>query len=103
MGIDSVYVSKDATRGAFSINDTLAMWAGFNSLKFCYYNEINLRVKAMNPHEKTGEWCDISQVKTPFWLKKDVGSDTLFLTQDGKTFMFKIPANFCGDPEDYWR
>lgn len=102
MGIDSVYVPKDATRGAFSINDTLAMWAGFNSFNYCNYDSINLRIKTFSYEKLHGEWCDISQVKSPFWIHKKAGSDTLYLVQEGKTFLFKIPEHFCGDPKDYW-
>jgi hypothetical protein len=33
MGIDSVYVLKRSTRGAFSLNDTLSMWVGFELIE----------------------------------------------------------------------
>lgn len=103
MEIDSVYVSKDATRGAFTINDTLALWAGMKSFHYCNYDSILLDIKALNLKPAQGEWCEIGQVKAPFWLHKEAGSDTLYLNQNGRTFIFRISENFCRDPKLYFK
>jgi hypothetical protein len=103
MQIDSVYVSKEATRGSFIINDTLGLSGAFPSYQFCYYDEIVLSFMRLDSTENEGEWCRVWQVKVPFWLHKRAGSDTLFVVQNNKTFLFKVPEQFCGDPEDYWK
>ena len=103
MEIDSVYVKEDATRGAFSINDTLAMHVGFLSFNYCNYDSIILSPNSIPIFDKKdGHWCSIGDVKAPFWIHKNPKSDTLYLVQYGKTFLFKIPEHFCGDPSTYW-
>lgn len=104
MGIDSIFVRTDATRGAFLINDTLGMHAGFESCNYCYYDSIKLSPNSIPIfNKKDGHWCNIGQIKAPFWIHKNSGSDTLLLVQDGKTFLFQISENFCGDPDTYWK
>jgi hypothetical protein len=104
MEIDSVYVKEDATRGGFSINDTLAMHGGFVSFNYCYYDSIILLPNSIPLFiKKEGHWCLVGDVKAPFWIYKNKGSDTLHLVQNGKTFFFQIPEHFCGDPSTYWK
>jgi hypothetical protein len=104
MEIDSVHVMKDATRGAFSINDTLAMHVGFVSFNYCSYDSIKLLPNSIPIfNKKEGHWCTVGDVKAPFWIYKNKGSDTLNIVQDGKTFSFQIPIHFCGDPSTYWK
>jgi hypothetical protein len=102
MEIDSIYVSKNATRGLFFINDTLIMSHGFQSFKICYFDSIKLNVTFKRVDENSGEWCRIGQVKSPFWIHKRAGSDTIYVVQDGKEFSFRVLDHFCGDPIDYW-
>jgi len=104
MGIDSIYVKKNATRGAFTINDTLGMHVGFQSMNYCFYDSIKLVPNSIPIFEKKdGHWCSLGDVKAPFWIFKNPSSDTLYLVQNGKTFLFQIPKHFCEDPSTYWK
>jgi hypothetical protein len=104
MWIDSVYIKEDATRGAFSINDTLGMHVGFESLNYCFYDSIKLVANSIPIFDKKdGHWCTVGDVKAPFWIYKNPSSDTLYLVQNGRTFLFQIPEQFCGDPSTYWK
>jgi hypothetical protein len=103
MQIDSVYVSKEATRGAFKLNDTLAMWDGFNLLQSNGYEKIELDPNRLDLRGQNPLAFSVGDVQVPFWLHKRAGSDTLFVVQNNKTFLFKVPEQFCGDPEDYWK
>lgn len=103
MQIDSVYVSKEATRGAFKLNDTLAMWDGFNLLQSNGYEKIELDPYRLDLRGQNPLTFSVGDAQVPFWLHKRAGSDTLFVVQNNKTFLFKVPEQFCENPEDYWK
>jgi hypothetical protein len=101
--IDSAYVSKRATRGAFRFSDSLAMWDGFDLIDSNDFNKIIVDPARLDLWGGRNKYCTLADLQVPFWLHKKAGSDTLFIVQSNKTFLFRIPAQFCGDPDDYWK
>lgn len=80
------------------------MHVGFVSLNYCKYDSIVLVPNSIPIfNKKDGHWCSVGDVKAPFWIYKNKGSDTLYLVQNDRIFSFQIPDQFCGDPSTYWK
>lgn len=102
MEIDSVYVSKRATRGAFIINDTLGLTDAFYPFDDSVCDHLEMDPRSLDLKGQRNKYCTIFDAKVPFWIHKRAGSDTLFLVQNHQTFLFRVPEDCCGDSEDYW-
>jgi hypothetical protein len=100
--IDSIFVSKRPSRGIFILNDTLGMVDQFFPFDENTCDSLEIDPNRLDLWGKRNKFCTIADAKVPFWIYKSSGSDTLFLVQNNKTFLFKVPDRSCGDAGGYW-
>jgi len=92
--IDTTEIVEDWTRGAYVINDSLAITPGCHPFDTSFCSTIDLRIEPIvSYHGK--HICTLGDLYPPFKIYKPNVSDTLTVIKNGKVIFFKIPSYLC--------
>ena len=95
--VDTTWVYQDQEHGFYLISDTLTLWSGMELMDDDVCDSIGYRHKAIWAPSDEKRKCRLSDLFPPFRIFKRRSSDTLFVIQEEKTFLFHIPTQWCSE------